>query len=136
MRRATSVSICAGAAPGRLAVTLTMGRSMSGNCWIFIARKPSSPAAVSMMKSRIEGTGLAMDQRETLNTAFPYGWAGPAAPTPLLMRTLSPSARKPRPLATTWAWASRPSRTSTHSWCRRPSCTLRWRTFSPSIWKT
>ncbi len=34
--RATSVSICAGLAPGSAAVTDTVGRSTSGNCWIFI----------------------------------------------------------------------------------------------------
>src|SRR5687768_4399368 len=64
--RATSVSICAGEAPGSEAVTVTIGRSMSGKFWIFIAWKPSRPARVSMMKSRMDGVGLRIDQDETL----------------------------------------------------------------------
>ena len=35
--RATSVSSCDGDAPGSDAVTVTVGRSMSGKFWIFIA---------------------------------------------------------------------------------------------------
>ena len=63
--RATSVSICAGDAPGSEAVTVIVGRSMSGKFWIFIARKPSRPTSVSMMNSRIAGVGLRIDQAET-----------------------------------------------------------------------
>ena len=65
--RATCDSSCAGEAPGRLAVTVTVGRSMSGKFWIFIQRKPSRPARVSMMKSRMAGIGLRMDAEETFN---------------------------------------------------------------------
>src|ERR1044071_9235444 len=64
--RATSVSSCAGEAPGSEAVTVTVGRSMSGKFWIFIALKASSPASVSMMNSRTDGIGLRIDQDETL----------------------------------------------------------------------
>ena len=63
--RATSVSICAGAAPGRLAVTVTVGRSMSGNCWIFMRLKAITPSRVSMTNSSIAGIGLRIDQAET-----------------------------------------------------------------------
>src|SRR5438105_2203531 len=47
--RATSVSSCAGDAPGSDAVTITVGKSMSGKFWIFIALKLISPVSVSMM---------------------------------------------------------------------------------------
>src|SRR5690606_33195749 len=60
--RATSVSSCAGAAPGSAAVTMTVGRSMSGKFWIFIARKLISPSSVSRMKSSSDGIGLRIDQ--------------------------------------------------------------------------
>src|SRR5437763_1958693 len=63
--RATSVSSCAGDAPGSDAVTITVGRSMSGKFWIFIALKLISPVTVSMMKSSIAGIGLRMHQAET-----------------------------------------------------------------------
>src|SRR5213083_2648041 len=65
--RATSVSSCAGDAPGSDAVTVTVGRSMSGKFWIFIALKLISPVSVSMMKSSTAGIGLRMHQAETLN---------------------------------------------------------------------
>jgi hypothetical protein len=64
--RATSVSICAGAAPGSDATTVTVGKSMSGNCWIFIALKPTTPISVSITNSRIAGIGLRIDHEETL----------------------------------------------------------------------
>ena len=64
--RATSVSSCAGEAPGSEAVTITIGRSMSGKFWIFIARNDISPASVSMTNSRMAGVGLRIDQDETL----------------------------------------------------------------------
>src|SRR5688572_11920605 len=63
--RATSVSSCEGEAPGSVAVTITVGRSMSGKFWIFIARNAIAPASVSRMKSRIAGIGLRIDQDET-----------------------------------------------------------------------
>ena len=37
-----SIDRSAGAAPGSDATTVTVGRSMSGNCWIFIALKPAA----------------------------------------------------------------------------------------------
>src|SRR5436190_2552298 len=64
--RATSVSSCAGDAPGSAAVTVTVGRSMSGKFWIFIARKLIRPTSVSMMNSSIPGIGFRIDQAETL----------------------------------------------------------------------
>src|SRR5438105_12157946 len=63
--RATSVSSCAGDAPGSDAVTITVGKSMSGKFWIFIALKLISPVSVSMMKSSTAGIGLRMHQAET-----------------------------------------------------------------------
>src|SRR3990167_7367506 len=68
--RATSVSICAGAAPGSAAVTVTVGKSISMNCWTFIARKDIRPNSVSMMNSKIAGVGFRIDQEETLITAW------------------------------------------------------------------
>ena len=68
--RATSVSSCDGDAPGSDAVTVTVGRSMSGKFWIFIARKLIAPTAVSMMKSRTPGIGFLIDQDETLIMAL------------------------------------------------------------------
>src|SRR5688572_21786311 len=68
--RATSVSSCDGEAPGSDAVTVTVGRSMSGKFWIFIARKAITPASVSRMKSRIAGIGLRIDQDETFIILF------------------------------------------------------------------
>ena len=112
--RATSVSSCAGDAPGSEAVTVTVGRSMSGKFWIFIARKPSTPASVSMTNSRMAGVGLRIDQAETfmlrlgveLFAAAAAGLAGsaPACASgagPSTTRTVSPSPRKPPPDATT-----------------------------------
>src|SRR5580765_5747420 len=63
--RATSVSSCAGDAPGSDAVTITVGRSMSGKFWIFIVLKLITPVSVSMMKSSTAGIGLRMHQAET-----------------------------------------------------------------------
>src|SRR6185295_9543929 len=63
--RATSVSSWAGDAPGSVAVTITVGRSMSGNCWIFMARKLITPTSVSMMNSSTDGIGLRMHHAET-----------------------------------------------------------------------
>jgi hypothetical protein len=63
--RPTSVSICAGAAPGRVAVTVTVGRSMSMNCWMRIALKAIRPESVSITNSNTAGIGLRIDQAET-----------------------------------------------------------------------
>src|SRR6187431_1087612 len=63
--RATSVSSCAGAAPGRAAVTITVGRSMSGKFCTFIALKDRKPAKLSSTNSITAGIGLRIDQDET-----------------------------------------------------------------------
>src|SRR3989339_1302921 len=62
--RATSVSSWAGAAPGRLADTVTVGSSRSGNCCTFMALKDISPASVSSTNSMTAGMGFLMDQAE------------------------------------------------------------------------
>jgi hypothetical protein len=64
--RATSVSSCAGEAPGSDAVIVTAGSVMSGKACTFSAAKPMSPAIVSSTKSRMPGVGLRIDQDETL----------------------------------------------------------------------
>src|SRR6218665_2443221 len=69
--RATSVSSWAGDAPGSEATTVTVGSSMSGKFWIFIALKLTRPTSVSMMNSSTPGMGLRMDQEET----FIMGWS-------------------------------------------------------------
>src|SRR5439155_21296439 len=81
IRRATSVSSCEGEAPGSDAVTITVGRSMSGKFWIFIVLKLITPVSVSMMKSSTAGIGLRMHQAETFtfmvaSLAGGYGRAG------------------------------------------------------------
>jgi hypothetical protein len=115
--RATSVSSCAGAAPGSEAVTVTVGRSMSGKFCTFIALKDSMPAKVSSTNSMTAGIGFLIDQEETFMSA-PYllaavaGWRrlGQARRgTASLTRTRSPSFRKPAPL--TMTRASAPGRT-------------------------
>ena len=63
--RATSVSSCAGAAPGRDADTLTVGRSMSGKFCTFMALKDSRPPKVSSTNSITAGIGFLMAQEET-----------------------------------------------------------------------
>ena len=62
--RATSVSNCAGAAPGRLADTETVGNSKSGNCCTFMELKASIPAKLSITKSITAGIGFLMDQAD------------------------------------------------------------------------
>src|ERR1700754_1199665 len=64
--RATSVSSCAGEAPGKEAVTVTVGRSMSGKFWIFIELNDINPRMDSRMKSRTAGIGFLIDQADTL----------------------------------------------------------------------
>src|SRR6478609_1263837 len=64
--RATTVSRWPGDAPGSAADTMTVGRSMSGKFWIFIARKLSKPPSVSKMNSNTAGIGLRIDQDDTL----------------------------------------------------------------------
>src|SRR5450830_385306 len=62
--RATSVSSWAGAAPSRVAVTVTMGSSMSGKSCTLLALKASRPARLSRMNSMIAGTGFLIDRAE------------------------------------------------------------------------
>ena len=69
--RATSVSIWAGAVPGKLAVTLMVGRSMSGKFCTFIELNETMPAKHSMTNSMTEGIGFLIDQDETLIMARP-----------------------------------------------------------------
>ena len=63
--RATSVSICPGDAPGKVAVTMMVGKSRSGKFCTFMLLKASMPAKLSKTNSTTEGTGLRMDQAET-----------------------------------------------------------------------
>ena len=128
--RATSVSSCDGDAPGSDAVTVTVGRSMSGKFWIFIARKLIAPMAVSMMKSSTPGMGFLIDQDETLIMAWAASLAPPTRAVALIAagvsttRTVSPSARKPPPMATTRASGASPAVTSMRSPKRRPTSIL------------
>jgi len=64
-RCAMSLSSCSGAAPGKRAVTITTGRSMSGKFCTFMERNDISPASVSSTNSIAAGTGLRMLQAET-----------------------------------------------------------------------
>src|SRR3989338_5560307 len=66
IRRVTWVSSSLGAAPGRTAVTTTIGRSTSGLLLIRIERKPAIPAMVSSRNSRMTGIGFLIDQDEML----------------------------------------------------------------------
>ena len=63
--RATSVSSCVGDAPSNAMLTVMMGNSMSGNCWMPNALKPPMPINVSSANSKIAGTGLRIDQADT-----------------------------------------------------------------------
>lgn len=63
--RATSVSSCAGAAPGSEAETLTVGRSMSGKFCTFMALNDSMPPKVSSTNSITAGIGFLIDQDDT-----------------------------------------------------------------------
>src|SRR3569832_1069403 len=75
--RATSVSSCAGAAPGSAALTRTLGKSMSGKFCTFLARNASKPANVRSTKNNTAGIGLRIDQDETFRTApSPRGRGG------------------------------------------------------------
>ena len=62
--RATSLSSCSGSAPSKVAVTTTVGRSISGKFWMPNALKPLRPKKVSSANSNSDGTGLRMDQAE------------------------------------------------------------------------
>ena len=129
--RATSVSSCAGDAPGSDAVTVTVGRSMSGKFWIFIARKLISADGGEHDEEQHPGDrvpdrpgrdvdhglgGVARARRR----GAPALIAGGVSTT----RTVSPSARKPPPMATTRASGASPAVTSMRSPKRRPTSIL------------
>ena len=83
--RATSVSSWAGAAPGWVTVTVTIGSWMSGKSCTSVMRKASSPASVSSANSRIAGTGLRMEKAEKFTPAlrhWPGPWRAAAGPRP------------------------------------------------------
>ena len=117
--RATSVSSCAGAAPGKEALTVIVGRSRSGKFCTFMALKDSKPANVSITNSINDATGFLMDQAETFMDWAPY--FGLAA---LLTRTVSPSFKNPAPVTAIVASGPMPSMISTDSLMRRPICTF------------
>ena len=104
--RATSVSICAGAAPGSDATTVTVGRSMSGNCWIFIALEADDADQRQhdeQQHRRESGCGSTTRKRSSRSPHYSYCFAadltGSAGDS--TTRTVSPSARKPAPVSTT-----------------------------------
>ena len=70
--RATSVSNCAGAAPGNDAETLTVGKSMSGKFCTFMALKDKMPPNVSSTNSITAGIGFLIDQEETFTVLLPF----------------------------------------------------------------
>ncbi len=74
---------------------------MSGNCWIFIALNEAMPTSVSTMNSSTAGSGLRIDQAETLTAMAASYFFAAAAAAGSTTRTRSPSARKPTPLSTT-----------------------------------
>ena len=131
--RATSVSSCEGATPGRLAVTEMVGTSRSGKFCTFMDPKAMKPATVSSTNSMTAGIGLRIDHEETLIMASLYLVAGAAERAEetavSTTRTVSPWFKNAPPLATTRASGFRPRLTSTRSPLWRPVCTLSWLTF-------
>ena len=119
--RATSVSNWVGAAPGKLALTVMVGRSRSGKLWTFIEPKAMNPATVSNTNSMTEGIGFRIDQEETLNIALAFYLA---AGNELTTRTVSPEFRKAPPLTTTNASDFKPLNISCLSPLNRPVWTL------------
>ena len=97
MRWVTWVSISVGAAPGCTTVICAAGKSISGLSLMFIDRKLTMPASVSMMNSTIGGMGFLIAQLEILRIGrVPY--------TDDLARTgaiFSPGRRKAAALTTT-----------------------------------
>jgi hypothetical protein len=126
--RATSISSCEGATPGKLAVTVMVGTSRSGKFCTFMDPKAMKPATVSSTNSMTAGIGLRIDQEETLSMASLYLLAGVGAGAST-RRTVSPWLRNAPPLATKRASAFKPLTTSTRSPLWRPVCTLIWLTF-------
>ena len=74
--RATSVSSCAGAAPGRLALTVTIGNSMSGKSCTTLPRNDSKPARLSNTNSMIAGIGYLIDSEEKFIPMASRGYSG------------------------------------------------------------
>ncbi len=111
--RATSASIWSGEAPGMDAVTVIIGRSMSGNSWIFMALNAMKPRNVSIANPITAGIGLRMDQAD------------------MFMINLSPLARHrlrsgtARRVSTTGSFALSPCLTSMRSPLRCPIFTGR-----------
>ena len=68
-RRVTSVSSCAGAAPGRFTVTVTIGKAMSGKRETGSWWNANSPATHSAMNSRIAGSGTSKPGQRTWNSS-------------------------------------------------------------------
>ena len=60
--RVISDSICVGATPGYVIVTITAGNSMSGRSWTPSFGKLTRPATVRPMNSTMTGTGFRIDQ--------------------------------------------------------------------------
>jgi hypothetical protein len=60
--RVISDSICVGATPGYVTVTITAGKSMSGRSWTPSFGKLNRPAIVRPTNITMTGTGLRMDQ--------------------------------------------------------------------------
>jgi hypothetical protein len=71
--RATSVSICPGAAPGKAAEMMMVGKSRSGKFCTFMLLKANIPAKLSKMNSTTDGTGLRMDHAETFMAPLSRG---------------------------------------------------------------
>ena len=123
--RATSVSSCAGAAPGKEALTATVGSSRSGNCCTFMDLKAKMPANVSITKSMTAGIGFFIDHAETFIAIASYLAAAAGAGTTL---TKSPWLKKLPPLATNLSSGPTPVLISRWSPTMRPVCTLSWLT--------
>ena len=119
--RATSVSSCAGAAPGSEADTVTVGNSRSGKFCTFMLWKDNSPAKQSITNSMMAGIGFLIDHAERFILHAPYFLASGAAST---TRTTSPSVKKLAPLATRRSCGVTPASSSICSPTRRPVCTL------------
>ena len=60
--RVISLSICVGATPGYVTVTMTAGNSISGRSSTPSFGKLKRPATVSAMNRTMTGTGLRIDQ--------------------------------------------------------------------------
>ena len=105
------VSISVGAAPGWLIVTLTAGKSMSGELLTSIRLNDTSPASVKPMKKTMGTIGLRIDHADMLRkfmtlAGASYRFVGKTG------RTLSPGLRKPPARITTRSLPVRPETTA------------------------